>query len=120
MKQNTSLTWFEELFLHFEYKWGRILSKERPFNIGNSQKNNVAKRVGGGSSAKTQGSSPKQAPEAVTPSPPKRAESRSHIRRKNQELPKRKRRKQKYFVNATSSAVRSTIARKNISMSRFI
>lgn len=26
-KRNTSLTWFEEWFLHFEYKWGRTLSR---------------------------------------------------------------------------------------------
>jgi len=27
MKRNTSLTWFEEWFLHFEYKWGRTLAR---------------------------------------------------------------------------------------------
>ncbi len=27
MKRNTSLTWFEEYFMHFEYKWGRTLSR---------------------------------------------------------------------------------------------
>ena len=27
MRRNTSLTWFEEWFLHFEYKWGRTLPR---------------------------------------------------------------------------------------------
>ena len=27
MRRDTSLTWFEEWFLHFEYKWGRTLSQ---------------------------------------------------------------------------------------------
>ena len=27
MKRDSSLTWFEEFFMHFEYKWGRTLSR---------------------------------------------------------------------------------------------
>ena len=27
LERNTSLTWFEEWFLHFEYKWGRTLTR---------------------------------------------------------------------------------------------
>ena len=45
LRRNSSLTWFEEWFLHFEYKWGRTLPRLRDLRKVIAAKYNIERRA---------------------------------------------------------------------------
>jgi hypothetical protein len=45
LKRESSLTWFEEWFMHFEYKWGRTLTRYRDAKMIYGPKREILKKI---------------------------------------------------------------------------